>query len=395
MSDKRVDFSEMLSILVRRWRLPATLCSITAVLALLLNFLILPKWYESTTVLMPPQEKSGFGIMGMLMSRVSDMPGGLSRLASGVAGINSSQFLFVVILNSQTVADSLIDKYDLMKVYKSKYRFQARKELANHTWIDFPPEGHIVVKVEAKGDPVLAQNLAREYTTQLNNVILDRGIFAAAKRRRFLDRRLEDEQNYLKSLEDSLVVMQKKYGIIAPEEQAKGLAEIVTAPLRGTMEYLALLEAEREGRQVELEIKKDFYTTAHPEVKRLMSEIREMDVSIRKLRGEINSATTIEPGKFTVPLADIPDAAMEYMRLYRSVKIHEEMYALLAAQLEEARLNEADDVPSAIILDPANLPEYKSRPRRLLNVAISAGVALVLSLLYIMAAARFSFLKEE
>lgn len=395
MADRTIDLPQMLSIIGRRWRVPATVGAVTALAALLVNFLFLPKWYESTTVIMPPQEKSGFGIMSMLLSRASDMPGGLSRLASGIAGINPSQFLFVVVLNSQTVADSLIDKYDLMQVYKTKYRFLARKELAHHTWIDFPPEGHIVVRVEARENPQLARDLAHEYVAQLNNVILDRGLFSATKRRRFLQDRLEEERLYLHDMEDSLVVMQKKYGIIEPEEQAKGLAEIITAPLKGTMEMLALLETERESQMVQLKIKRDFYTEAHPEVRRLESAIKEMDRSIARIRGEINSATTRDVGKLTVPLADIPEAAMDYLRLYRGVKIHEEMYALLAAQFEEARLTEADDIPSAIVLDPASLPEYKSRPKRLLNTAISTAAAVLLSLLYVMAAARFSFLKEE
>lgn len=395
MHEKNIDFSAMIAIILRRWRVPASLCVLTAVVAALLNFLVLPRWYESTTILMPPQEKSGFGLMGMLLSRVTDMPGGLSRLASGIAGVNPSQFLFVVILNSQTVSDSLIDKYDLMRVYKSKYRFLARKELQNRTSIDFPPEGHIVIKVEAKEDPQLAMDLANEYVTQLNNVILDRGLFAATKRRRFLEDRVGQARETLAALEDSLLVLQKKYGIVEPTEQAKGLAELVAAPLRGNIELLALLQAERESKSIQLRLKEEFYTARHSEVRFLKSEVDELDRSIHRIRDELTAVTRMTGNEMVIPVSEIPEVALEYTRLYRSARIQEEMFALLTAQYEEARINEADDIPSAIVLDRATLPEYKSRPKRLLNIAISTAAALILSLIYIMAAARLRVLREE
>ncbi|HUU26375.1 MAG TPA: GNVR domain-containing protein [archaeon] len=377
MAEKSFHLLDAVLLILRRWRLPATICAVTAVVASLVNFLVLPKWYEATTIIMPPQEKSAISGLGMLLSRMTDLPGGLSRIASGIAAINPSQFLFVVILNSRTVADSLIDKYNLEKVYKSKYRFEARKSLREHTTIDFPPEGHLVVSVEAKEDPELAKNMANEYVIQLNNVILDRGIYTASGSRKFLEEQLTQVKEHLRTLEDSLLGLQDRYKVIEPTSGGGlggRLAELSAIPVEGTLEILGMLQAERESKNVLLGIKESVYTSRHPEVYLLKKEIAELDRALGKIQ------------------KGLPEIAMDYMRLYRAIRLQEELFMLLHAQYEEARIKEMDNTPTAIVLDPAVTPEYKSRPKRLLNICLSLGAALVLSILYLVVRER---LKEE
>lgn len=377
MAEKDFQPQNAFSLVVRRWPLLAKVCLATAVVAAIINFLILPKWYKATTIIMPPQERSAFSGLGMLLSRMTEMPGGISRIASGLASINPSQFLFVVILNSRTVADSLIDKYNLQNIYKKKYRYEARKALSNHTSIDFPPEGHLVVSVEAKENPELARDLANEYVIQLNNVLLDKGIYTATRKRKFLEERLAEFKSSLDSMEDSLRVFQEQYKIIEPDEQAKGIIEL-----------MGMLRIDRESKAIQLRIKETVYTPRHPEVLLLKKQVDELDRAIAKIESEFSTDKALEELKSKIPLTNIPSIAMGYTRLSRSVKIQEEMYLLLSAQYEEARVNEQDDTPAAIVLDQAVTPEYKWRPRRLLNILLSTGAALLLCALYIVAEER-------
>ncbi len=374
--------------LAARWRLLAAVGAVTMAVALAVNFLLLPKWYRSTTIIMPPQEKSSFTGLGMLLSQVSNMPGGLSRLASGIVNANPSQYLFVVILNSRTVADSLIDKYDLQRVYGLQYRFQARRVLAGHTTIDFPPEGHLVITVEAEEDPELARDLAREYVVQLNNVLRERGLFATSGRRKFLEERLAEYKTGLAALEDSLRSFQAEFKIIEPTEQAKGLINLLGAPVEETVKVLGELQAEREMKQVELGLKESIFTGRHPQVSMLRREIAEIDRSIARIKRDFDLESYRDGSQLNIPLEDLPQVMLDYARLFRAVKIHDEMYTLLSAQYEEARINEADDTPNAIVLDPAELPEYKFRPKRLLNAAIATAAAMLLTALLILGQAR-------
>jgi uncharacterized protein involved in exopolysaccharide biosynthesis len=75
---------------------------------------------------------------------------------------------------------------------------------------------------------------------------------------------------------------------------------------------------------------------------------------------------------------------LELARLVRDVSALEQVFSILTAQYEDARITEARDVVSVDILDRAIPPERKSRPRRatmvaatfLLTLAIGAGYAI-------------------
>ena len=359
-----------ISIILRRWRLLAVVCLVTGLAAAVVNFVFLPRWFRSTTVLMPPQDRSSFSGLGMLLSNIPNLPGSISRIASGMTGFNQSQYLFVVVLNSQTVADSLIEKFDLRRVYDKKYHFETVKELRAHTSIDFPPEGQVVITVEAKEDSVLACDLAREYVIQLNNILADRGIHSASNKAAFLEARLAETRKNLVVLEDSLRRFQENNRVVTSGEQPEGLLELITLPIKSSLEMLALIQADRESKSIELRVKQGLYRKEHPDINLLKKEISELDRTITRIERAM------------------PGVALDFSRIYRSLKLQEELFLLLSAQYEETRINEADDTPSAIVLDEARLPEYKYRPRRLLNIGITVGAALILAMIFVVLGER-------
>ena len=371
MAEKEWHPMRTLAILINRWKLIMLVCFITGAGSLAVNFLVLPHWYESTAVIMPPQDKSGFSGLGTLLSRMPDLQGGISRIASGLGGMSQSQYLFVVILNSTTVADSLLDKYNLQQVYDKEYRFLARKELHNHTWVDFPPEGQIVVKVEAKEDPQLARDLAMEYFVQLNNILIDKGINTAGTKRKFLEQRLAEVKTRVMVLEDSLKAFQEERKLVVPAEEPANISELMLLPVKSNLEILALLEAQREAKSVELRVKQKLFKSRHPDISLLRKEIGELDRTISKIESQM------------------PQISLDFARLYRSLKVQEELLFLLASQYEETRINEADDTPSAVLLDTPMVPEYKSRPKRLLNTAIATAAAFLLVCAIIIIAGRY------
>ena len=58
----------------------------------------------------------------------------------------------------------------------------------------------------------------------------------------------------------------------------------------------------------------------------------------------------------------------------RDVKIQEAVVTLLTQQLEQARIDEAKDIPAVQVLDPAVAAERPSRPR-LSNAVLVAAVS--------------------
>jgi len=74
---------------------------------------------------------------------------------------------------------------------------------------------------------------------------------------------------------------------------------------------------------------------------------------------------------------------VEWADLYRKTKIQETVYQLLNQQYELTRIQEAKEIPTIRVIDPANLPEKKSWPPRLLIIMTTTGVGILCTVLWI------------
>src|SRR5512141_192474 len=121
--EDEIDLTELFRSLSRRRRLILGITAASAVVALVVS-LLLPVYYKAETRILPPQDK-GSNLAAQLMGQA----GGLIALAGGAAGVKSQGELFVAMTKSRTVLDRIVDRFDLMKLYKKKYRQDARKSL--------------------------------------------------------------------------------------------------------------------------------------------------------------------------------------------------------------------------------------------------------------------------
>ena len=96
------------------------------IVSLILSGLIaftIPKQYQSTARLMPPdQGSSGAAMLAAIAGRSLGGLGGLGSLAGGLLGGRSSSALFIDLLHSRAINDRLIDRFDLQHVYHKRYR---------------------------------------------------------------------------------------------------------------------------------------------------------------------------------------------------------------------------------------------------------------------------------
>src|SRR5262245_179720 len=95
--------------------LPLVVAAVSIVVALLL-----PKWYTATTKIMPPQQSQ---------SNAVAILGQLGALAGGTAGqalgLKNPSDVYVSMLKSRTIADALIERFDLMNIYSQEYASEA------------------------------------------------------------------------------------------------------------------------------------------------------------------------------------------------------------------------------------------------------------------------------
>src|SRR5690349_6694923 len=113
---------------------------------------LIPTQFRSVTRLMPPDSQgAGLGALAALTARSGGI--GIGGLAGDLLGVKSSGALFVGMLNSDTVREAIIAKFDLKKVYRTPEMEDARSTLAEHTAISEDRKSGIITIEVKDHDP--------------------------------------------------------------------------------------------------------------------------------------------------------------------------------------------------------------------------------------------------
>ncbi|WP_229739381.1 GumC family protein [Edaphobacter dinghuensis] len=352
------------------WKHRRKLAHVTAIsllVSLAVSFSI-PKQYKSTTSIMPPDQQ---GSSAMLLAALAGHSGGLGALgslASGLFGAHSSTALFINLLQSGTVSDHLIDRFNLQHVYHKHYRIDTAKHLARCTKITEDKKSGVITIAVEDINRVRARDLAQAYLDELNNLVTKTNTSAAHQERIFVERRLHEVQTNLEDAEMQLSQFSTKSNAIDIKEQTRAM---VDAGARVQAELLV----EQSGLQSLRQIYGDSnirVREAEARIASLQGELTKMTGSSAPLTAEAihddntNSIGSNDKGELYPPLRQLPRLAVSYTDLYRRVKVQESVFELLTQQYEMARIEEAKDVPVVSVIDPPGIPEKKSFPPHLL-----------------------------
>ena len=224
---------EVLGKLRPLWRERQFVYRVTAiglVLATVVAFLI-PKQYESTTRLMPPDNQSNT-TMAMLAAMTSKVGAGLGSYAGSLLGVKSSGEVFVGILQSRTVQDHLVNRFDLKKAYHVKLWEDARKRLASNSMISEDRKNGIITITVTDRDPRRAAAIGTAYVDELNRLVEELSTSGAHRERVFLEERLKTVQKDLQDAEEDFSQFSSKNMAIDIKEQGKAMVEVCGASAR-------------------------------------------------------------------------------------------------------------------------------------------------------------------
>ena len=354
------------------------------VLSLILSGLIaflIPKQYQSTARLMPPdQGSSGAAMLAALAGRSLGGLGSLGSLASGLLGGKSSSALFIDILHSRAINDRINDRFNLQHVYHKRYRIDTVKYLVRHTKLDEDKKSGIVSLTFTDTDPQRARTMAAAYIEELNNILTRSSVSSARQERIFIEKRLVTVQAELQAAQKALSEFSSVNTTLDIKEQTHAMVDAG-----------AKLQAEMIVGQSELASLKQIYGDDNVRVRAAQARIADLQGELRKMSGS-SAEPSAESEKTGVvntsmypSLRQIPRLAVPYANLYREVRIQETVYELLSQQYEMSRVEEAKDTPVVSVLDQPQVAEKKSFPPRLLVMllltAFSVGVASVILLL--------------
>lgn len=328
-----------------------------AVAALAVSMLLPPK-FAAVTKLMPPQQAQSSAVA--LLSQL----GSLGGASAGIPGLKNPNDLYIGMLKSRTVADKLISKFALLKIYETGSLEQARLQLGASTVIGTGKDGLISIQF-FHTDKKLVAPIANAYVEQLVELTKELAVTEAGQRRIFYERQLQIARDNLTKAEAELKFRLDRHGLVSVDAESQTLVSTI-----------GRLRAAISAKEIELSSMRAFLTASNQAYKRAEEELNSMRAELAKLeRGSDGVA-----GLSAAP-SDGKRGGFESVKLLRDVKYYQMLYELLAKQYEIARLDEAKSSAVIQVLDAAIEPEHKVGPRRLIIVGISAVGALLVTML--------------
>lgn len=368
--------SPTISRLWRLWerrRLIAKIAWIALLASTVIVFLIPPQ-FESVTRVMPSdtQQSGGAAMLAALAgggsggaSSSSSAGAGVLGLAGDLLGAKSNGELITALVHSRTIQTELVRRFNLQKVYRSRYEEEACKTLGKRTEAAVDRKSDVIVITVTDRDKQRARDLAEAYVDGVNRLLAKVSTSSARRERIFIEQRLTQVNKDLETAEKQFSVFASKNAALDIQEQTRAMVDAA-----------AVLQGELIAAQSELQSLEQIYTPNNVRVRSLQARVSELQKQLLQMGGSASpevTADALSPDNKQLypPIRQLPLLGVEWADLYRQMKVQETVFGLLTQQYEMASLQEAKEIPVVSVVDAASLPEKKSFPPRLLLILAS------------------------
>jgi uncharacterized protein involved in exopolysaccharide biosynthesis len=370
---KQVNVVDYIAVLARQKKLIVRLVGISLLTAIVLLYLVIPRWYKSTAVVMPPKQKNTLG----LLSSITRATSSFRTLGLGPVSEDLSQLQTIVA--SRRVRETVVKKFDLIKVYDVDTMEKALRELEGNVSVALGKEDVSLEIAVLDTDPVRAAEMANFFVETLDKVYLELSVSEARRNREFLERRYLGNMKDLKDAEEAFKAFQQKYGVYSVPDQVKAAVEAA-----------ATLESRVAMKEVQLGLLSQSTTQDNPMRQSVVLELGQLrrQLAIMKHgsgKGEGSSLVF-------APFDKAPEIGLLYLRNLRDIELQGKLLEFLLPLYEQAKIEEQRDTPSVIVLD-AGVPAVKpSKPKRMIILALVGAGMFIIS--YLIALFR-EFLKRQ
>jgi tyrosine-protein kinase Etk/Wzc len=349
---------------ILRWTAAAT------VLAVIVAFL-LPSFYTATAKILIPQNTQSSA--SALLAQVNPFA------ASMLGGLKTSGEVYVAMLKSRTVADNIINSFELQKLYGKRTLSDTRTVLGDRTTVDSGKESVITISVEDR-DPNRAAELANAYVSELYKMNQTLAVTEASQRRLFYEQQLRTAKDNLANAEVALRKTQESTGLIQLDEQAKAI-----------IHSAATLKGQIAAKEVELQRMRLFATDQNADLLATQQEL----VGLKRQLALVEERTRSGRGDIQIATANVPEAGLEYVRKLRDAKYYETLFEALAKQYEAAKLDESKSASIIQVIDRAIAPDKRSFPPRAIVVLVGSIIGFILSVLVVIGYEVFARLRGD
>ena len=439
-----LDLGKVMSIFWDKRALAARL-SLGLAAVFLAGSLVLPKTYESTTVV---QTSAG-----------TNLGGGAAALAA-LSGSSSNPVAanYIELMKSRTVLQPIIESLEYKDgIFRTAEEKKARTVADYAKWADKNLEientkGTNLIAIKGKGGtPEDAQRIAQAVADNFLSMQTDLNQKQQSLLLQFLNERIETSKQEAQEAEKKFAEYKREHKIYSPEEQArkavskmdafdntlanlkvqqeatKAEADAASSQLEkigsnsrsfqiNDNETVIKMREQIANKQVALVTLEQRYTEDNPQVNTAKAELEQLKSNLTKEVNDIvaSKAATLNPQQADLlqkqaaaevknavarisekavearrkeeeeKLQSFPDDVKEYLELQREAEIKNKIYGTLVQQAETTRIEEAKESMDIQIVDPANLPleDMPASPKKGRNTVIGFVLGLLISFGY-------------
>ena len=361
--------------------------------------LLLPKWYASKAVVL----SSGAGKFNFLSS-ISPIP----VADFGLSTINEDINNFIAILQSRTVKEYMVNKFNLVERYKQRdieYAMEAYEEIME---LEVTEEGTLEISIIDK-DPIVAKQMVSEVLIMLDQINQNIGMEAGRYNREFLEKRLNQNQNDLEKAELALKTFQEKTGILDIVAQLtstmqmsaqayNSILQMSAQAYNSIFEAYTALYANKIETEIQLAVAKTTLSINNPTLMQLEQLLNEQKWQLEQLMIKLDEKlqyllSNITPSQvdkipnieFSVSFKDLPSLGLENARLIREVELQSTIQEILIPQFEQAKLEETKNIPTLQVIDKPKVAINKTKPKRALIVIGATLMSILVSFTFVYA----------
>ncbi|MBL7986444.1 MAG: hypothetical protein JNJ94_00080 [Chlorobi bacterium] len=365
-----MNLRDYLAVLLRYRSLLLTIILTGLVLVIVYSF-IMPKTFTAGAVLLPPEKSEGMSLNNLIL-------GGGSGFDLKSLGQNSSAEVFVKILTSRSLADSLVTRLNLLQRYDvdSAQRSLAIEQVMGRIEAESDKQGVISVTYNEKtsflSDKAEQQEVATFTATLINNAIeiLDKlnqqkSVTRARRSRIFLEKMKEEKRKEMDSAQRAMQAFQEQNKAIALDKQ-------LDAALSSVIETQAMIQkAKLELIRAESDLNSD---------QRTVQSLRSQLALLQRQQQNVETGNS-GVDALGIPFKNVPELARQYATLKLNLEVTTQVYMLLEAQYNQEKIQEARELPTVSVLDWATTPLYPSAPRKTIIVAVTGILLTAFSVL--------------
>ena len=348
--------------------------------------LLLPKWYASKAVVL----SSGAGQFNFLSS-ISPIP----VADFGLSTINEDINNFIAILQSRTVKEYMVNKFNLVDRYKQRDIEFAMEAFEEKMELEVTEEGTLEISIIDK-DPLVAKQMVSETLFMLDQINQNIGMEAGKYNREFLERRLNQNKHDLEKAEFALKTFQEKTGIIDLVAQLSSTMQMSAQAYNSIFEAYTELYAKKIETETELAVAKTTLSINNPTIMQLEKLLDEQIFQLEQLMIKLDEKlqyllSNITPTQvdavpnieFSVSFNSLPSLGLENGRLIREVELQSRIQELLIPQFEQAKLEETKNIPTLQVIDKPKVALNKAKPKRALIVIGATLMSILLTIIFI------------